>query len=61
MGSGLRATKSASSWLPVQPTKPADRRTWLTKDSTVMRTFSRSWSGSGWAGLGSRVVPPLAA
>src|SRR5260370_475260 len=27
--SGLRATKSASSWLPVHPIKPADRRTWL--------------------------------
>src|ERR1035438_8860685 len=40
--SGLRATKSASSWLPVQPIKPADRRTWLTEGCTVMRTFSRS-------------------
>src|SRR5262245_40215839 len=49
--SGLIATKSASSWLPVQPIKPAVCRTRLTAVFTVTQTFSCSWRGSGLAGL----------
>ncbi len=37
--------------LPVQPIKPADRRTWLVVGITVIRTFSCSRNGNGWAGL----------
>src|SRR6516162_14840 len=49
--SGLRATKSASSWLPVQPIKPADCRTRLAAAFTVTWTFSCSLRGNGSAGL----------
>src|SRR5260370_21899668 len=40
--SGLRATTSASSWLPVQPMRPEVRRTRLVAACTVIWTFSCS-------------------
>src|SRR5262249_39937877 len=45
--SGLNATKSASSWLPVQPMRPAVCRTRLVTGLTVIWTLACSSRGSG--------------